>query len=185
MTTRFKNDSLWIETDTGNRISRKATICAPVNIVLSGNVIIKADVIIRGDLKRAGPSPSIAMNIGKYTILDEACVVRPAYKTYKGTFSYYPMKIGDYTSIGAHSVLEAAAVGSYVDIGRGCVVGRFVVIKDCARLTPGSVVPPNTVIPPYALFSGCPATQIDTLPESTLDNVQQATTSAYNDFKMT
>lgn len=108
--------------DTGNRISRKATICAPVNIVLSGNVIIKADVIIRGDLKRAGPSPSIAMNIGKYTILDEACVVRPAYKTYKGTFSYYPMKIGDYTSIGAHSVLEAAAVGSYVDIGRGCVV---------------------------------------------------------------
>lgn len=108
--------------DTGNRISRKATICAPVNIVLSGNVIIKSDVIIRGDLKRAGPSPSIAMNIGKFTILDDGCVIRPAYKTYKGTFSYYPMKIGDYTTIGAQTVLEAAAVGSYVDIGRNCAI---------------------------------------------------------------
>ena len=80
MTTKFKNDSMWIETDTGNRISRKSIICAPVNIVLSGNVIIKPEVMIRGDLKRTGPTPSIAINIGKYTILDEGCVIRPAYK---------------------------------------------------------------------------------------------------------
>ncbi|TIA87603.1 hypothetical protein E3P99_03090 [Wallemia hederae] len=185
MSTRFKNDSLWIETDTGNRISRKATICAPVNIVLSGNVVIKPEVIIRGDLKRSGPSPSIAMNIGKFTFLDDGCIVRPAYKTYKGAFSYYPMKIGDYTSIGAQTVLEAAAVGSYVDIGKNCVVGRFVVIKDCAKIAPNSVIPPNTVIPPYAHFSGNPAVQIGTLPESTLDNVELAMTTAYNEFKMT
>ncbi|EIM19877.1 trimeric LpxA-like protein [Wallemia mellicola CBS 633.66] len=182
---RFKNDSLWIETDTGNRISKKAVICAPVNIILSGNVIIKPEVIIRGDLRRTGPSPSVAISIGKFTILDDGCIIRPAYKTYKGTFSYYPMKIGDFTTIGSQTILEAAQVGSYVEIGRNCVIGRFVVIKDCAKVAPNSVIPPNTVIPPYALFSGNPAVQIDTLPESTLDNVELSTTTSYNEFKMT
>lgn len=32
------------------------------------------------------------------------------------------MKIGDFTTIGSQTILEAAQVGSYVEIGRNCVI---------------------------------------------------------------
>lgn len=49
---------------------------------------------------------------------------RPPYKTYRGNFNYYPMKIGDYVHIGAGSVVEAATIGSHVEIGKNCVIVR-------------------------------------------------------------
>lgn len=48
--------------------------------------------------------------------------VRPPYKTYRGTFNYYPMKIGDHVHIGSNSVVEAATIGNYVEIGKNCVI---------------------------------------------------------------
>lgn len=47
---------------------------------------------------------------------------RPPYKTYRGTFNYYPMKIGDYVHIGANSVVEAAIIGNHVEIGKNCII---------------------------------------------------------------
>lgn len=47
---------------------------------------------------------------------------RPPYKTYRGNFNYYPMKIGDYVHIGANSVVEAATIGNHVVIGKNCVI---------------------------------------------------------------
>lgn len=47
---------------------------------------------------------------------------RPPYKTYRGTFNYYPMKVGDHVHIGANSVVEAAAIGNHVEIGKNCVI---------------------------------------------------------------
>lgn len=32
------------------------------------------------------------------------------------------MRIGDYVRIGAHSIVEAAQIGSYVDIGERCII---------------------------------------------------------------
>ncbi|KAF9162696.1 hypothetical protein DFQ26_003301 [Actinomortierella ambigua] len=49
-------------------------------------------------------------------------------------FSYYPMKIGDHVTIGERSVVQAAQIGSYVQIGKDCVIGRFVIIKDCCKV---------------------------------------------------
>lgn len=39
-------------------------------------------------------------------------------------FSYYPLKIGDYVSIGAGSIIEAAAIGNGVEIGKNCIIVR-------------------------------------------------------------
>ena len=39
-------------------------------------------------------------------------------------FSYFPMRLGDYVRIGAHSIVEAAQIGSHVDIGERCVIVR-------------------------------------------------------------
>ena len=50
---------------------------------------------------------------------------RPPYKTYRGNFNYYPMKIGDHVHIGANSVIEAATIGNHVVIGKNCIVVRL------------------------------------------------------------
>ena len=98
---------------------------------------------------------------------------RPPYKTYRGNFNYYPMKIGDHVHIGANSVIEAAQIGNHVEIGKNCVIvgilpdlfrhrtqvdfqGKFTIIKDCAKIADNTIVPPNTVVPALALFSGSP-----------------------------
>jgi acetyltransferase-like isoleucine patch superfamily enzyme len=47
---------------------------------------------------------------------------RPPYKTYRGAFNYYPMKIGDYVHIGANTIVEAATIGNHVEIGKNCVI---------------------------------------------------------------
>ena len=47
---------------------------------------------------------------------------RPPYKTYRGAFNYYPMKVGDFVHIGANTVVEAATIGNHVEIGKNCVI---------------------------------------------------------------
>lgn len=51
---------------------------------------------------------------------------RPPYKTYRGNFNYYPMKIGDHVHIGANSIVEAATIGNHVEIGKNCIIVRIV-----------------------------------------------------------
>ncbi|KAA1107042.1 hypothetical protein PGTUg99_026811 [Puccinia graminis f. sp. tritici] len=114
--------STFIETDTGNKVSRKALISGSQNIILGGKTIIQHLVIIRGDLRRAGVGNSVVIGIGKFCLLSERSVIRPPYKTYKGVFSYYPMKIGDHVHIGADTIVEAASIGNLVEIGKNCVI---------------------------------------------------------------
>ena len=49
---------------------------------------------------------------------------RPPYKTFRGKFNYYPMKIGDHVHIGAGSIVEAASIGNHVEIGKNCIIVR-------------------------------------------------------------
>lgn len=106
---------------------------------------------------------------------------RPPYKTYRGAFNYYPMKVGDYVHIGANTIVEAATIGNNVEIGKNCVIvntirlsaflssplthygllpqGKFTIIKDCAKIADNSIIPPNTVIPALTLFAGSPGAQ--------------------------
>lgn len=75
----------FIETDTGNKVSRKCTISGSQNIILGGKTIIQHQVIVRGDLRRAGGSgPAVVISVGKYCVFGEGAIIRPPYKTYKG-----------------------------------------------------------------------------------------------------
>lgn len=38
------------------------------------------------------------------------------------SFSYYPMKIGDHVTIGEGTIVQAAVIGSFVQIGKNCVI---------------------------------------------------------------
>ncbi|KND02355.1 uncharacterized protein SPPG_02825 [Spizellomyces punctatus DAOM BR117] len=169
----------YIETDTGNKVSRKSVICGSQNIVLGGKTIIQTECIVRGDLRRTGGGHAVVIAIGRYCLLSQRCILRPPYKTYKGVFNYYPMKIGDHVVIGEDSVVEAAQIGSHVHIGKDCVIGRFVIIKDCCKILDGTVIPPNTVIPSFSVYGGNPGRLVDELPESTQELYEARTKQFY------
>jgi acetyltransferase-like isoleucine patch superfamily enzyme len=59
---------------------------------------------------------------------------RPPYKTYRGAFNYYPMKVGDYVHIGANTIVEAATIGNHVEIGKNCVIVNTVVFLSSSSL---------------------------------------------------
>ncbi|KAI9886936.1 MAG: hypothetical protein M1823_001228 [Watsoniomyces obsoletus] len=48
----------YIETETGNKVSRRAYIQGTQNIILGGKTIIQSECTIRGDLHRTAPSSS-------------------------------------------------------------------------------------------------------------------------------
>lgn len=84
--------------------------------------IIQTGCVIRGDLRRTGGGHTVVVAIGRFCLLAHGSIIRPPYKTYKGIFSYYPMKIGDHVTIGEGSIVQAATIGSYVTIGKNCVI---------------------------------------------------------------
>lgn len=62
--------------DTGNKVSRRATIAGPQNIILGGKTIISSGAIIRGDLRRTNPGHAVVISLGRYCLVGENCVMR-------------------------------------------------------------------------------------------------------------
>ncbi|EGD86475.1 hypothetical protein H112_04966 [Trichophyton rubrum D6] len=165
----------YIETDTGNKVSRRNQVHGTQHIILGGKTVIQADVCIRGDLYRQQPAtpaaapsgaagsksatntPSIAVTIGRYTYLSRSCLLRPPSRLHRGVHSYYPLKMGDHVFVGENSVVEAATVGNHVHIGRNVVVGSMAILKDYVVLLDGVVVPAGMVVPSWSVVGGAPA----------------------------
>jgi dynactin-5 len=72
----------YIETDTGNKVSRRATISGPQNIILGGKTIIANGAIIRGDLRRVGPGHAVVISLGRYCLIGDGCVMRFKYSSH-------------------------------------------------------------------------------------------------------
>ncbi|KAF3058421.1 Dynactin subunit 5 [Daldinia childiae] len=164
----------YIETDTGNKVSRKAILIGTQHIMLGGKTIIQAEAMIRGDLARTGqavsgsaaaPGSNTAVAIGRYCYLSKGCCLRPPGRIYKGSFTFLPLRLGDHVFIGEGTVVQAATVGSHVYIGQNVVVGEFAIIKDYVRVLEGTVIPPNMVIPSFSIVAGQPARVIGEVPE--------------------
>ncbi|KAI0095374.1 trimeric LpxA-like protein [Daldinia grandis] len=164
----------YIETDTGNKVSRKAILIGTQHIMLGGKTIIQAEAMIRGDLARTGqavsgssaaPGSNTAVAIGRYCYLSKGCCLRPPGRIYKGSFTFLPLRLGDHVFIGESTVIQAATVGSHVYIGQNVVVGEFSIIKDYVRVLEGTVIPPNMVIPSFSIVAGQPARVIGEVPE--------------------
>ncbi|GAA6053306.1 hypothetical protein JCM3770_006676 [Rhodotorula araucariae] len=180
--------SSYIRTDTGNIVSRQSVITGSQNIVLGGKSILRHGCILRGDLRRAGApgakeGGTVVIAMGKYCDVGEGVVLRPCYKTYKGIFSYYPMKIGDHVTIGANSVVEAASIGTGVEIGKGCIIGPLAILKDYCRIADGAVLGSATIVPSLTEWAGSPARPIGQLPESTPEIVETKAKTAYARFQ--
>ncbi|EAW09781.1 dynactin subunit 5 [Aspergillus clavatus NRRL 1] len=171
----------YIETDTGNKISRRSQIHGTQHIILGGKTIIQADAVIRGDLYRSSSSsssssttttttsssssnpdrqssgPSVAINVGRYSYISRQAVLRPPSRLHRGVHAFLPLKIGDHVFVGERAVVEAATVGNHVHIGREAVIGSMAILKDFAYVLDGAVVPPGMVVPSWCVVGGAPA----------------------------
>ncbi|EUB62059.1 Dynactin subunit 5 [Echinococcus granulosus] len=170
----FYDSSQYVETASGNKVSRNASICGSQNIVLSGKTIIMSSCIIRGDLAN--------IRIGRRCVISEGSVIRPPFKKFSKGVAFFPLQIGDHVFVGEGAVVNAAQVGSYVYIGQNCVVGRRCVLKDACALLDNTVLAPETIVPPFSVFGGSPGRSVAELPECTPELMADLTRSYYEHF---
>ncbi|KAI1233602.1 hypothetical protein IHE44_0004036 [Lamprotornis superbus] len=198
------NKSEYIETASGNKVSRQSVLCGSQNIVLNGKVsagrrlpcarpvpprsprypallsaaslttIVMNDCIIRGDLAN--------VRVGRHCVVKSRSVIRPPFKKFSKGVAFFPLHIGDHVFIEEDCVVNAAQIGSYVHIGKNCVIGRRCVLKDCCKILDNTVLPPETVVPPFTVFSGCPGLFSGELPECTQELMIDVTKSYYQKF---
>ncbi|XP_031623219.1 dynactin subunit 5 [Contarinia nasturtii] len=135
----------YIETASGNKVSRKTVLCGSQNIVLNGKVIVQTGAIIRGDLSN--------VRTGRYCVISQKAVIRPAYKQFSTGIAFFPLVIGEHVYIGEGAVVSAASIGSYVYIGKNAIIGRRCTIRDCCIIEDGAVVPPETTVASFMKFT--------------------------------
>ncbi|RZF36577.1 hypothetical protein LSTR_LSTR010688 [Laodelphax striatellus] len=170
----FYNKQEYVETASGNKVSRQTVLCGSQNIVLNGKVIVQSDAIIRGDLAN--------VRTGRNCIISRNAVIRPPFKKFSKGVAYFPLHMGDNVYVGENSVVNAAAVGSYVFIGNNVVIGRRCILKDCSMIEDNTILPPETVVPPFTKYSGSPGLCVGELPECTQDIMIEFTRSYYQHF---
>ncbi|RMZ35066.1 hypothetical protein D0859_00780 [Hortaea werneckii] len=155
----------YIETDTGNKISRRSHIEGKQNIMLGGKSVIMAGVCLRGDLYRKSErgategekDAQTAISVGRASVISTNCTLRPPMRISRGQMTFYPIRISDNVFIGPESHIAAAAISSHVHIGARCVLQPFCVIKEQCKILPGTVVPPHMIVPPGSVVAGRPA----------------------------
>ncbi|KAH7386085.1 trimeric LpxA-like protein [Pyrenochaeta sp. MPI-SDFR-AT-0127] len=155
----------YIETDSGNKVSRRSAITGTANITLGGRTVIMADVQLRGDLHptRSVPSQSgkevtpTSISIGRCTVISTGSVIKPPSRISRGQVHYYPMKIGDNVFVGPNCTIQAINISSHVHISEKVIIGPFVIIKENVKILPHTVIPANMVIASGSVVGGRPA----------------------------
>ncbi|KIX05391.1 uncharacterized protein Z518_06263 [Rhinocladiella mackenziei CBS 650.93] len=172
----------YIETETGNKISRRASVLGPRHIILAGKCVIQQDVVIHGDLVRP-PQPKPAaqsasdqksssasqdqtsIHLGRYVFISPGCTLHPPSRltTVTGAngepqqiMTYFMLRISDYVYVGPNTHIRAAEIRSNVYIGANCTIGNMVMIKDNVKILDGTVLPPNTVWAGGTIVAGRP-----------------------------
>uniref|UniRef100_A0A4W3ISY5 Dynactin subunit 5 n=1 Tax=Callorhinchus milii TaxID=7868 RepID=A0A4W3ISY5_CALMI len=153
----------------GNKVSRQSVLCGSQNIVLNGKTIVMNDCIIRGDLAN--------VRVGRHCVIKSRSVIRPPFKKFSKGVAFFPLHIGDHVFIEEDCVVNAAQIGSYVHIGKNCVIvsqlppwggGGRVTSSDC-------VAEVRSALSVTGLFAG-------ELPECTQELMIDVTKSYYQKF---
>ncbi|KAL8989298.1 MAG: hypothetical protein Q9169_008389, partial [Polycauliona sp. 2 TL-2023] len=141
--------SPWVETETGNKVSRRAQLHGTQHITLGGRCVISPNVCIRGDLVRPAPSsstststdpnnpksqataakkphPITSVTLGKYVILCPGVLLKPALRMVGGRngaqAQHIPLTIGSHVFIAASCTISAASIGDHVVLEPSCVI---------------------------------------------------------------
>jgi carbonic anhydrase/acetyltransferase-like protein (isoleucine patch superfamily) len=126
-------------------ISPEAKVIGRVS--LGEKVSIWPGAVVRGDINE--------ISIGDYSNIQDNCVLHVDPK--------YPLKIGNYVTIGHGAILHGCKIGSNVLIGINATILDGVKIGKCSIIGAGSVIPEKKEIPPYSLVVGIPGKVIKKL----------------------
>lgn len=146
----------WIETTSGNRISRSARLLGKDHIRLKGNVTINELVQLHGQGPLA-PDTTVAISMGKYCFIGANTNIRPLElekQPESNQAVYGLMKIGSYVIIGDNCSIYLGAIGNRVVVESNCVLHNLSIIYDCCIIRSGTHVPPKMVIPPFSEVLG-------------------------------
>lgn len=89
----------------------------------------------------------------------------------------FPMRAGDYVTVGHGAILHGCTIGSHVLVGMGSIVLNGAVIGDRCLIGAGSLVTGKLNAPAGSLIMGSPATVQRSLNESELAQVESAAQS--------
>jgi dynactin-5 len=166
----------YIKTTTHNYISRKAVIEGPRQVELKGRSVIQDAVKIRGDVG--------IVRVGRYVWIAENTELEPA-PLATGGEKRVPMMIGNHTRIGQHCHIQAAAVGSLVNVGDNVKIGKRCIIKDCCVIASNVVLGDDTVVPPFTRVANDGTSsrlKMSELPPSMTIELQDKAMDQYQEF---
>lgn len=181
VSTGFLNDTSSTKhlQETGNKISRRASILGPKHIILAGKCVIQHDVLVHGDLvtprapsvtkppetkdgKQTAPAETVSIHLGRYVFVSNNVTLHPPSRLSTSSsgqqiLTYHPLRISDHVFIGPNTHVRAATIGSHVYIGSNCTIGNLCMIKDNVRVEDGAVLSANSVWASGTVVAGSPA----------------------------
>ena len=107
--------------------------------------------------------------IGRYSNIQDGCVVHEDSGRNSGKKDGLPTVIGDYVTVGHNVILHACTLEDYSLIGMGAIVMDGVVVGKGSVIGAGALVTKGTVIPPFSVVIGSPARVIRTMDPSSLE----------------
>lgn len=153
----------WIETQSGNRISKAALIKGSDHILIAGNTTVSPNVILNGDARLTEGSAN-AIQLGKFCFLGDGVVITPPLAT---SITHRACKLGSYTMIGAQCEIRSSSIGTRVEVGSNCKLQDNSIVHDCVIIKPNTTIPEQYTVPPFSLVSLVDnILHVDPLPES-------------------
>ncbi|MCX7984749.1 MAG: gamma carbonic anhydrase family protein [Bacteroidetes bacterium] len=99
------------------------------------------NAVLRGDIN--------SISISKGTNIQDLCVLHVTRNT-------YPLRVGQYSTIGHNAILHGCTIGDYTLIGMGSIILDGATIGNNVLIAAGTVLPEQCVIPDGVLVAGVP-----------------------------
>lgn len=115
------------------------------------------NAVLRGDRNR--------VVVGRYTNIQDCCVVHSP--------ENFPVRIGDYVTVGHAAKVHGAEIGDNTLIGMGAILMNGCRIGENCVVTAASVVTENTVIPDNTIAGGAPARPMRKLSPEEVESIKQ------------
>jgi carbonic anhydrase/acetyltransferase-like protein (isoleucine patch superfamily) len=115
------------------------------------------NAVLRGDRSR--------IIVGRYSNIQDCCVIHSPER--------FPVRIGDYVTIGHGAKIHGAEIGDNTLIGMGAILMNGCKIGGNSIVAAASVVTENKVIPPGSLAMGIPAKAVRTLSQEEIESIRQ------------
>jgi carbonic anhydrase/acetyltransferase-like protein (isoleucine patch superfamily) len=112
------------------------------DVELGENSSVWMNAVLRGDVN--------SIRVGNNSNVQDCAVLH-------GQRYLYPVKVGDYVTIGHNATVHGCTVEDAVLIGMGVVVLNNSRIGEGSIIAAGAVVPEGTQVPPRTLWAGVPA----------------------------